>query len=268
MLGDVDLTDSERTLCAALAAGTSVDFRRPGKTELEDVASGAAWGPERTVRALALIDFLTQQRRPGETQPRALRVAGARVVGNLDLQAAVLLRPLVLEACFFDEPVRLDECQAPRVELSSCCMPGLSARQLETRGDFVLDGLMSARGIVLTGARIGGMFALRYARLATTDDIALDGSQLEVREGIDCTHLQASGQVRLLGAHIGGELHFDGARLSHENGYALHAPDLRVDQSLLCKVSDAGQRFEATGGVSLIGSARRRPGEFFGGQVD
>jgi hypothetical protein len=233
--------------------GDPVDFRDPEHPEFRDATSGATWGPERSVRARILIDLLTTECRPTEQQSQALRLAGARIIDWLDLEALVVVRPLVFEACYFDEAVRLDEARAPRVELKACCLPALSARQLETRGDLTLDGLTGARMVSLAGARIGGMLALRNARLANSHGVVLDGDRLDVHIGMDCSRLSATGELRLPGAHIGGQLNFAGARLSNDHGPALTATGLQVDLSVLCEAVD-GQPFEATGEMQLLGA--------------
>jgi hypothetical protein len=180
-------------------------------------------------------------------------MAGARIVDCLDLEALVLVRPLILDACFFDEAVRLDEARALRVELKGCWVPALSARQLETRGDLTLDRLLGSRKVVLRGARIGGVLALRDARLANAHDVVLDGDLLDVHLEVDCTGLHAAGEVSLTGAHIGGRLSFEGSRLSSETGRALNADRLQVDQSMFCRWF-SWQRFMANGEVRLAGA--------------
>ena len=174
-------------------------------------------------------------------------------MGRLDLEALLLVRPLVLEACFFDEAVRFDEARAPRVELKGCWVPALSARQFETRGDLTLDGLTGAQEVVLAGARIGGVLALRHARLENGQRVVVDGDRLDVHIEMDCSYLQATGEVNLLGAHVGGQLSFEGARLSNEGAPALSADGLQVDRGMFCRAVD-GHPFEATGELRLAGA--------------
>ena len=252
MLND-DLTESERRLRDAVTTGDYVDLRDPKRPALGDVATGAAWGPEQSLRAHVLIDLLTTEWGPNERQPRALRLAGARVRGMLNLEDLVLVRPLVLEGCFFDSPVLLDAARAPRVELQGCHVPFLTARQLDTRGDLRLDRLTGADYVVLTGARIGGVLVLREARLGNKHGIVLSGDQLDVHGDVDCSRLQANGELLLASAHIGGQLKFHGAQLRNENAAALTADGLQVDGSVFCNPFD-GQRFEATGELRLLGA--------------
>jgi hypothetical protein len=83
-----------------------------------------------------LAELLTNAE--GSRRPRALRLAGARVIGRLDLDAAELVCPLLLRGCWFAEPLILDEAQAPALRLPGCHLPGLSAEQLTTRGSLEL----------------------------------------------------------------------------------------------------------------------------------
>jgi hypothetical protein len=250
---DDDLTSSERRVWVAIGAGDSVDFRDPEDPELEDAASGASWGSERSVRAGVLIELLTTERGPKGQQPRSARLAGARITGRLDLEGLILVRPLDLDTCFFEEAVRLDEARAPRLELKRCWVPGLSARQFETRGDLTLDWLTGAREVLLAGARIGGVLSLRHAQLDNGDGVVLDGDRLDVHLEMDCSHLQATGRVKLLGAQIGGQLSLAGARLSNQNATALSASGLQVSGDMFCEAVD-GNPFEAIGELRLLGA--------------
>ena len=251
MAQDHDLTVPERRVWNAAEAGDPVNFRVPGEPELDEAAA-AKWGPERSVRAWVLAEILTTKGSPNGHQRRAVRLAGARITGTLDLEALTLGRALILEACFFENSVRLDEACAPHVQLTACWLPALSARQIETRGDLTLDRV-NAHQVVLAGARIGGVLALRDARLQHTHGTALDGAGLDVRLGMDAARLEASGELNLLGAHVGGSLNFSGACLSNEDGLALNAAALEVDQDVLCEVVD-GQPFSAKGEVRMVGA--------------
>lgn len=87
---DDDLTGPECRVRTATKNGDRVDFRDPEHPELEGVASGATWGPERSLRAGVLIELVTTERRTPEQQPRALRFAGAKIIDALDLEGLML----------------------------------------------------------------------------------------------------------------------------------------------------------------------------------
>ena len=157
-LGDLVLTPPERRVAARAATGETTDFREPDDV----IANGASWGPERTLRAELLAELLTRRVDP-DREPRVLSVAGARITGKLALEALTLIRPLALTNCYFEQTVGLDEARATRIDFTGCRLPGLSARQLETRGDLTLDRVTETAEMLLAGARIGGVLALRGA---------------------------------------------------------------------------------------------------------
>lgn len=134
-LADTTRAGVEHELREAMLTGRLVDWRTGDATD-NDPAHGAGWDAQRIVPAALLAELLTNAE--GSRRPRALRLAGARVVGQLDLEAAELVCPLLLRACWFAEPVVLSEAQAPALRLPGCHLPGLSAARLTTRGDLRL----------------------------------------------------------------------------------------------------------------------------------
>jgi hypothetical protein len=113
-----------------MATGALVDLRK-GNSTVDDPSHGEQWGPERTVRAEVLAELLIE---PSRSQlPRALRLAGARITGTLNLEAAELRCPVLLQGCWFEQPLSLTEAYAPALRLPGCHVPGLHAEQLHPR---------------------------------------------------------------------------------------------------------------------------------------
>src|SRR5215207_2791596 len=135
-LGETTRRGVERELRKAIWTGRLADLRT-GDATADDPACGAGWSAERTVAAALLAELLTSAE--GSRRPRTLRLAGARIVGRLDLEATELVCPLLLQGCWFAEPVILAEAQAPAVRLPSCHLPGLSGRQLTTHDNLELN---------------------------------------------------------------------------------------------------------------------------------
>jgi hypothetical protein len=225
--------DPEQALRQAIATGALVDLRT-GQHEADDPARGATWEEPRTVHAELLAELLTQPVE-GERRPRALRLAGARITGALDLEGAELVCSLLLHGCWFEEPVILAEAQAVAVRLPGCQVPALQAAQLVTRGNLELgEGFTAHPEVRLLGAHIGGHLNLSGATLANPDGPALTGDQLTVEQGMFCREgFTTQGEVRLLGAHIGGSLDFSQAALANPDGPALNADGLAVDRAML-----------------------------------
>jgi hypothetical protein len=248
MLARDELTDPERKLWDATQSGASVDLRT-GDSERDDPTSGAAWDTSRQIRAQLLSELLTKTSGPADPRPRPLRLAGARVTGTLDLEAATLTRPVLLGGCFFDESITLTEASTYALRFPGCHVPGLTARRLRTQGNLDLNDAKVRGEIDLLGAHIGGQLNLDGATLTNPNGIALNADNLTVDQLMLCRDgFRAEGQVILRGAHI-GQLEFDGATLTNPTGTALNAGDLTVDQLMLCR-----DGFRAEGQVILRGA--------------
>jgi hypothetical protein len=195
----------ERQLREAILTGQLVDLRE-GDTSADAAARGSQWSAGRTVPAVVLVDLLT--RGDGPAQPRALRLAGARIAGRLDLEAAHLACPVLLLDCWFEESVALSEATVPALRLPGCHLPALDAEQLTTRGNVDLRHGFHARGEVnLGGAHLGGSLILDGAILSNPGGRALYADRLTVDQAMLCQEgFSVHGAVHLEGARIGGSL--------------------------------------------------------------
>jgi hypothetical protein len=250
-LADNNQTDVEQQLREAILTGQLVDLRT-GQPEQDDPARGGEWETRRVVAAALLTDLLTS---PGSSgRPRALRLAGARIVGILDLEATTLICPLLLLDCSFEQQVNLSEAEAPAVRMPGCHVPILYAAQLKTRGNVELDNGFTARGVDLSGAHLGGNLTFSGdddvpgAHLTNPGGHALFAADLTVEGNMWCrSGFTADGQVDLMGARIGGELSFTNSTLSNPGDIALQAQGVEVGQDLKCR-----RKVTIQGMVSLL----------------
>jgi hypothetical protein len=234
VFGYEELTDPERAVWEAVETGKLVDLR-VGDPKRDDPAMGASWGVDRQVRAQLLYELLRGISKPEGTPPRALKLAGAWIIGALDLEAVTLLCPLLLRGCYVDQPISLEEASAPALRLPGCHVASLNADQLETGGSVELnDGFTASGEVRLIGARIKGQLDCSGATLTSSDKAhqpALNARGLTVDQGMFCTTgFTAEGEVRLAGAHISGQLDCSGAKMTNRGGRALNAGGLTVDQ--------------------------------------
>ena len=107
VLADAELTKPERQLVFAASIGELVDLRT-GDAHLDHPSQAEKWDAARTVRA----ELLTGRRQPGTGPVRAVKLAGARITGVLDLEAARLACPLLLDGCSVGQPINLKEAHA------------------------------------------------------------------------------------------------------------------------------------------------------------
>ena len=146
-----ELTEHERAVWVAIGTGALVELPL-GAPASDDPATGESWGADRQVRAQLLYELLTGGNGPKDARSRALRMAGARITGTLDLEAAIIVCPLSLRRYFFDEPIKLREAQAPTMRLPDCHAPGLDGELFQTSGNLELDRF-AALGTVKTNGR-------------------------------------------------------------------------------------------------------------------
>ncbi|MFJ2769644.1 membrane-associated oxidoreductase [Streptomyces sp. NPDC087300] len=221
------LSDAERQVWEAYPLGRRVDFR---ERDREPADLGAGWGPERTVRAAVLRALLVGgPRQDGEIA--ALRLHGARIIGQLDLQYAEVAAPVHLWSCHFDEELDLYGAQLRQLNLGWSVLPGINGNSLRVDGSVRMTGCRIRGPVRLGGARISGAVFLEGAHLGE-EGVALDEPVLALNRTTIDDDLQADGGlvvhglVRLAGAVVAGNITFNDAVLSNPGGTALHASNL------------------------------------------
>ena len=235
VLADAELTEPERQLVLAASNGELVDLRA-GDAHLDHPSQVGRWEAARTVRADLLTELLTGRRQSETGAVRAVKLAGARITGVLDLEASRLACPLLLDGCAVDQPINLVEAQAGAIRLPGSYVPGIAAGQLHTEGDLEFNyGFTASAAICLTGAHIGGRLDLSAANVTSPSGPAVDGDGLTVEQSMSANGLTAHGGVRLSGAHIGGRVGLDDARLNGAGGPALDGDGLTVRLSMFCR---------------------------------
>ena len=200
-----ELTPPERRLWDAYPKGDKVDFG-PGAPE-----DGASWGPERTLRAKVIRALLL-----GDVTPAsALRVAGARITGVLDLRNADLTCPVVLHSCHFEKTPLFYAARTRQLAFTRSVLPNLVATEITTSGALQLSECRIAGSVRLIGAELGAL-SLDNAVLGTEDT---DVEVLQLNPGhivndLYAPGLVASGRLALKGARVGGVVDLTAATLT------------------------------------------------------
>ncbi|CAL9650344.1 membrane-associated oxidoreductase [Streptomyces sp. enrichment culture] len=240
-----DLTPAETRVWRAFASGTLVDFRVAAD---EDPADGAAWGPERTVRASVLRALLLDG--PQEDgRVATLSLAGARVTGRLDLQYATVDHPVHLRHCHFEEEPRFFVARLRELNLSESVLPGMISHAVRVEGVLRLTRARFGGMVRLAGAEVTGSLYLEGTRIDAPDT---DGPVLQLNQavlGADlwAPGLRAGGEVRLTGARIAGTVNLTDAVLSRPGGTALLAETLAAEADVLLRHADVRGRLELRG---------------------
>ena len=223
-----DLWPLEEEMVTGAAAGNPVG-RGEGPFTLAEMQ---AWAKERTVRAEVLRHLLIAGQWPVDAT--GVRLHGVRISGLLNLEAAALRCPLMLDRCYLDadKPACFDYAVASRLTLTGCQLAGLTGETL-TAGALNLSRSTLSASLRLRAADITGPLDCSGARLTGIDNDgdALVADWMKVGGGVflseGCT---AAGAVRLPGADITGPLDCSGARLTGtgNDGNALVADGMKV----------------------------------------
>ncbi|MBC9712035.1 membrane-associated oxidoreductase [Streptomyces sp. TRM66268-LWL] len=238
-----DLTPAEARVWAAFPRGTALDFRT---AEDEDITLGAGWGPDRTLRAEVLTALLLDGPRESGEIP-ALRIAGARITGQLALLYGQVECTVSLLGCHLDSEPLLFGARMRRVYLGECVLPGLAAGAAVFDGDLSLVNAKVGRAVSLTGAQIGGSLTLDGAVLGAdggtgtvpgadggSDTEAgrtgpvLELSRANIAGALSARSLVAHGEGRLESLTTGGEIRLDTAQFIRPGEMALRAAGLQV----------------------------------------
>ncbi|MFD5159325.1 membrane-associated oxidoreductase [Streptomyces hawaiiensis] len=232
-----DLTPAEERVWRAFARGEDVDFREQAD---EDPARGADWGPERTVRAAVVRALLlSSPREDGETA--ALRLAGARITGELRLQYADIDHAVRLSDCSFENAPVLYAARLRQLNLRGSALPGLDAATLRVDGVLRMSDCLFGGPVRLGGAQISGALFMDGAHIdePPAGEPALQLNHISVGDGLSAPGLRARGEVRLTGASVAGSVDLNGARLEAGAGeVAVDAETLTVEGDALLRQAD------------------------------
>ncbi|MDN0198508.1 membrane-associated oxidoreductase [Streptomyces sp. S.PNR 29] len=241
-----DLTPAEERVWRAFPRGEAVDFRTG---EDEDPAPGDGRGPERTVRAGVLRALLlTAPQEEGEVA--ALKVAGARITGVLDLRYATVDSVVRLSHCRFDDTPDLSGAHLSYLNLSDSVLPGLGLARARVDGSLRLTRCRFRGPLRLGGAQIAGSLFLERAELTEPDGPrpVLQLKHVTIEDELCAPGLRTQGGIRLDGATIAGSVDFDDARLHHPGGAVIDAQTLVVEGNILMR------RVDLTGWIGLRGA--------------
>lgn len=237
-----ELTGPERALWQAFPRGDLVDLRT------------GEWGGDGAVRAEVVAALLRGAGLSESGHTAAVRLAGARIDGPLELAYTDIPYLLSLVECTLTARVNLYGSRIREVNLDGSHLAGLEATLAAVDGSLRLVRCRCAGQIRLTGTRIRGALLLQDAELAEPDGVALLANRLVVEDDVLCHRMSVSGNVRLAGARIGGMLSLDGAHLTDARGRALTGFNLTVGARLTAR-----HGFSAEGEVILT---RATVGEF------
>jgi hypothetical protein len=255
----------------AFPFGEEVDFT-VGKPDEDDAVGGAAWGPERTIRARVIAALLMRDETPQSHRIPAIRIKGARITERVDLAYSTVRHSARFLSCHFERDPSLYWTRCPQVSFNGSHMPGLSASNAQIDGHLRLEGCVFTGLVELRGTQLAGSLTLSYATSSVTG-LAIDCDRLQAGRGILAVELSAAGQVRFSNVKVSGTVVINHALLSAE-GKALNLDGMVADGAVLCKrMTVAGmissRNARVTGPFTFKGTTIDRPGEmaFHGSRI-
>lgn len=182
-----------------------------------------------------------------------LSFADRFITDVLDLRALDLPYLLEFLRCRFERAPDVRQASLAGIEFTGCWLPGLNARNAQSKNDVVLvDTTVEDGSVDLTDARITGSLVLTDSRLRHPGQRALFADRLAISGALLATGLDVVGQVRIPGARTGGNVNLSGASLSNPDGCALDGNGLQVDGNLMLGTDKmTGRRFVVRGGIFL-----------------
>ncbi|MFZ3495068.1 oxidoreductase [Streptomyces sp. 5.8] len=248
MLSYDELTLPERELWDAFPEGRRVDLRT-GLPEADAPSVGAQWGPERTIRAAVVAALLLGANDDRSGGVAALRLAGTRITGRLDLSGAEIRHTFSLVGCRLDEAVRLRGTTTRTIEITDSWVPGIDAELARIEGDLDLSrSSVEGGSLIFVNARMAGNLLLSDAKISGPEEWAVLAGGLVLDGGVFASRLTTRGGFRLPGARLLRGLVLQGARLENTGGVALAAGDVTAS------AVDCSQGFTAQGSVRLRGA--------------
>lgn len=211
-----DLNEAERRLIAAIASGR--------RAQLEG----------ETIRASVIRDLAIEIRDDWPVQPAGVRIYGAVIEGELDLEGCTVAKPLLFFSCRFgtdgDSELRLQfrDTKLRRLGFYQCIIHGgLKADRSQVESAVFIQSSIVNGLVRFRGAEIGGSLSMEDSTFNNEETaLVLDNAILGgpwLLRGV-----QVHGEVRLPGARITGGLLAEAARISHKD-IAMNADGVQID---------------------------------------
>jgi hypothetical protein len=260
------LTPVEQSLVDHVSCGEWFDLGTDD--EVNDKAVMRSWGNSRTCRAVVIRDILRGRLAP-HLDPHGLRLRGARIIGQLDLENLSTEVNLELKDCFLEEGLVARDAHLATFAMTGCQIDHPAEPPLDAeRVTCSMLSLVGARiighadrgALNLAGAHIGSLLDCTGATLRNDSGPALNAHGLQVdqtmflSDSFTAIGTGDNGAVDLAGAHVGGSFYCTGATLRNDSGRALNADGLQVDQTMFLSGSFTATATANNGAVNLIGA--------------
>ncbi len=246
-----------------------------------DPAKAASWGLDRTIRAAIVCWLVTDHDASALVHPSGVGIAGARIIGPLDLSYQRVTPPITILGSAIAGGVDISFAHLNSLDLGRSRIGSISAQQTSVAGDVLLEGGDYGDANFFR-AQIGGSLDFSAANLSGDAPLSV----VEAAIGGDALFhngFTTAGVLDFRLAHVGRALSFHGARFAGAapNGLnaeraqiagALYWVDIAHTPATILDLNDARAdslwdnpaSWPAPGNLNLAGFAY---GDFSGGPV-
>lgn len=232
-----DWTPAEAWAWSKIEQGEEADFDKrpecrgaPAPDPKDE--KNAAWRDDcRNIRARLLIDLLTQAPWREATPVAGVRIAYARIVGDIDLENTTLNRAIIIFGSRIEGAMNLRHARTDSmINVNGSLIAGdVNANSLHSESDlFFRYGSMFEKQVTLIGANVAGqvsMIGASFDDALIADSLRVGGALLMRSEGQNRTSFK---KVSLDGANVTGLVDMSGASFDG----ALDAASLQVGNRL------------------------------------
>ena len=247
-MGEGRFSPAETKLLDAVNRGRIADYRSGIAAE-----QPGPRGDERTISADAIRAILTGTIPALCPTSAGIRIAGARIAGELRLASLKVSYPLEFLQCQFEDPINLNGAELNSLSLAGSRIGRMDAGALEISSGISLSQGFTSEEIDLRRAHIGGDLScidskFEGGQLAINSEGAAIDGHLLLSNG-----LSISGQVNLTNAKVGGLLYCAHSLIENRGSKALILDSARFAAGVIMS-----NGFKVRGEVSAAGAVINR----------
>ena len=197
------LTEAEKKLFQAVVNGELADFS-DSLDKNNDPNGAEKWCDDRVLKADRIAWLCTDPEASAMVTHKGIRVKGARIDGELDLEYARISFPLYFEKSAFPGGIDLRHAEIRDLFLIGTHTGPITGDGVNIEGDVFLRNGFKAEGEVhLLGATIGGVLDCEKGVFINPTGYALSAEHLNIKGGVYLRNgFHADGLVSLVGATI------------------------------------------------------------------
>lgn len=197
-----------------------------------NAAKGAAWGPDRAVRAEIIRWLASDPEAVALVHPSGLGIAGARIKGLLDLTYSKVDKPITIMNCYMPDGIDLSSANVGDFAIRRASVGTISGNGATFRNDVTIgDGHYGTAAFFR--AHINGNIDFTGAHFVSTERDAIRLIEAVVGgDAIFQNGFSADGMVDARLAKIGHDLSFHGAEFTGSDDTGLDAERAEIDGTL------------------------------------